>query len=406
MKLTPLVLTPHLSALNWLLIESFMLLAIFILPFSKSAAHISIVISLVLWFFRKFLWNEKFPSIPPCNLSYTLLLVIIFFSLLRVPAENQFLSVSSFLHWIQNIGTFFICVELFEKPKRISRFVGVFVFSMTLVALNGFYQLAHGADLFGHSIEVPGRFFRMRSSLKAPSILASYLLISVPIVFHFWFREKTWSLKSSLYVVLLGLLGVALIATLSRGSFVALTAAIFLYVFFTQKKWVAPLILLAPCLLLLSKMLRYNFFTSLNLKDITVGERLGYWQAALGMIKEHPFIGQGIRMYNAKFPSFAPPSVAHIHPYAHTHNSYLQIWSEIGLWGLLALVIPFFFFLGREMKNRRINDFSLKHALWVGITAFLIQSFFENNFQLSAFLLLFWPFWGMYVALPSQSSGT
>ena len=64
---------------------------------------------------------------------------------------------------------------------------------MSLVALNGFYQMTFGVDLIkGYKAWVPGRYLRMRSSFGAPNDLSTFLLLAVPIAFSFWASLKKW----------------------------------------------------------------------------------------------------------------------------------------------------------------------------------------------------------------------
>ena len=84
------------------------------------------------------------------------------------------------------------------------------------------------------------------------------------------------------------------------------------------------------------------------------------------------------------------------------------MWSEIGLFGLLAFLIPLSFYLGKGLffNQFKTRASSLSNALLVGIAAFLIQAFFDTNFYALQASFLFWIFWGMYVglSLPRDSS--
>ncbi|HID86926.1 MAG TPA: O-antigen ligase domain-containing protein [Anaerolineae bacterium] len=66
-------------------------------------------------------------------------------------------------------------------------------------------------------------------------------------------------------------------------------------------------------------------------------ERLAHWQAALGMWRDHPWLGVGIGNYVAAYPRYALPRWDD--PLGHAHNYYLNIAAETGLVGLVAYLL-------------------------------------------------------------------
>ncbi|MFQ6057446.1 MAG: O-antigen ligase family protein [Anaerolineae bacterium] len=66
-------------------------------------------------------------------------------------------------------------------------------------------------------------------------------------------------------------------------------------------------------------------------------ERLAHWQAALGMWRDHPWLGVGIGNYVAAYPRYALPRWDD--PLGHAHNYYLNIAAETGLVGLIAYLL-------------------------------------------------------------------
>ena len=400
---------PPLPFVGWAAIEIFFLLTLVFLPFSKTGAEINILICLSLWILRKILCREKLTFIPVCTIAYLVFLLAIIGSLTQVPAPHFHDGIRGFLKWIKYLGIFQVSVELFQDPKRAARAVKGFLLIAAVIVANGFYQMWFGHDFLRHfSIDVPGRLVRMQSSFSSPNGLAAFLLLGIPLSFQTWEKNKKWNKQSIFYAILLIFFSVAFIMTLSRSAFLALLISIFLYLVLQKKS--ALFSFLGSCgvlaiLFSMSKELRYNFFGSFNAEDVTIGERLRFWEITLRMIREHPFLGNGINMYYTKFPLFAPATETYR---GYAHNSYLQMWSEIGLFGLLAFLIPLSFYLGKGLFSSRfkIRVSSLSNALLVGIVAFLIQAFFDTNFYALQASFLFWIFWGMYVglSLPSDSS--
>ncbi len=389
-----LTLGPRLSAVSWFFIEAFALIAVFFLPFSKSTAEAGITVSLILWALRKFPWNERFPVLFPCSLSYLIFLFFVVLSLYQIPREHLWDGFRGFMKWFQYLAVFFMAMEWLEDGKRQRRFLRVFIFSITLVCLNGFTQLWAGQDLVkGYTADLPGRFARVQSSLNSPNDLAAFLLLGLPLIFFLWLKENKWSLKSGLLALILVLSGLAFLLTLSRSGFLALLLSLVAFAVVTGKKKVLIPLAAGLGLLFFSKAMRYNFFGSLNLQDITVGERLRFWTLTWEMIKENPLFGGGVNTFFQRFAAMAPPEELYR---GYAHNCYLQMWSEVGLAGLLAFMVPPVFLLTRLLRRaaKEKTPFSLEHALWISLTAFFIQSFFDTNFYGLQTSLIFWIFWG------------
>jgi putative inorganic carbon (HCO3(-)) transporter len=83
-------------------------------------------------------------------------------------------------------------------------------------------------------------------------------------------------------------------------------------------------------------------------------ERLAFWQAALAMWRDHPWLGVGFGNYQASYGRYALPKW----PMAlgHAHNYYLNVAAETGLVGLVAYLILWgaaFWQTGKAMRGAR-----------------------------------------------------
>lgn len=392
-----LKLGPRLSAVSWAFIELFSLLAVFFLPFSKSVAETGIYVALVLWVLRKFPWSEPFPSLRPSNAAYVIFLVIVAASLLRVPHELMATGARGFFKWLKFVGIFFLFLEMAADATRRQRLVATFLASTALLTLNGFYQMWSGVDLVKHyAVDIPGRLIRMRSSLGSPNDLAAFLMAAMPVAFAAWLGEKRWTPRSALYLTLLALFSVAFILTFSRAAFLSLVLVSAYYVLrYSSKRTALALGIVLAVVIFSSETLLKNYVTSLNPSDITIGERLRFWQATWDMIRERPFFGNGVNMYYQLFPKFAGAGETYR---GYAHNCYLQMWSEIGLFGLLAFLYPFVILVGEEFFRRSGPEFGLKQALAVSLSALLLQSFFDTNFYGLQTAFIFWMLWGVFAS--------
>ncbi len=386
-------LEARLSKVSWAFIELFTLTAVLLLPFSKSAAEIGILISLGLWALRKFPWDEPLPRASICAVAYLSFIGLALLSGAGTTSQGLAETLRGTAKWVKYFGIFFMSTELFCDDKKRGRLIAVLLFSAALVCADGFYQMITGADLVKHySVDIPGRFVRMQGPFSSPNDLGTFLLFALPLAFFYWLGEKKWRPKSALLVSLTALLTVSFICTLSRSAFLALFLSAFFFVLVTQAKKTVIALTVTPLLLIISPMLRYNFFGSLNLNDITVGERLQVWKVTLKMIMAHPWLGNGINTYTDKFASFAPAGMTY-HGYAH--NCYLQMATEVGIPALAIFLLPWLIILTKEIAAWRASDRTpARSALLIIIPAFLVQSAMDTNFYALQASTLFWIFWG------------
>ena len=113
-------------------------------------------------------------------------------------------------------------------------------------------------------------------------------------------------------------------------------------------------------------------------EDESVSSRVRFWTHSINSIKERPILGVGIgnwRIYATKFDS--NDIFSYVVPYT-THNDFLEIFSETGIFGFLSYVSFFFFIFKRNFKNfiRWIrSDSSPLHVFFLlAIIFFLIDS--------------------------------
>ncbi len=113
----------------------------------------------------------------------------------------------------------------------------------------------------------------------------------------------------------------------------------------------------------------------------TVGSnRFPRWSAGLQSIEKRPVLGQG-------FSYGGVPNSGYVHPYKPDwgyalHNSYLQIWQEIGFVGLIVVVTPIFLVLRSLSQARQIGerDRSLRN-LYAGFAGVVVSGAFNAFFE-------------------------
>jgi O-antigen ligase len=118
--------------------------------------------------------------------------------------------------------------------------------------------------------------------------------------------------------------------------------------------------------------------------------RYGIWTDSLKMVAANPVAGVGLGAYQTVFPIYAQGDGSLIIEFAH--NDYIQVLTDAGLIGG-ALAIWFLILLGRsflrslDTRDPRLRTIAL--GCGGGIFALLIHSLFDFNLQLPSNALLF-----------------
>ena len=373
------------------LTKAFFLLALFFLPISKAMVEIGAMGTIIGWLILKTRNKEDFFIEKKVLFPYSFLLAWMILSFVNMDSENLYKGVRGFLKWIEYLGFLVIVAEILNNKKVQQKCLWIFFASMLLVTINGFYQLWHGTDFLRHVSLDPGRITRMKSSLGAANNLASFYLLALPLAFyHFKINLDQKNKLFYFYLALFISFFAAFILTFSRAAFLGLVLSTTFYLALKNRRLL--IIFFAGLLILLgvSATLRSNFVTSINFNDITIQERLHQWQASWELFKTHPFLGHGVNMFYQKLPPLKLESGLYR---GYAHNSYLQMLVEAGSVGLFVFILPLLAGLGKFCRDKKST---LNDALWVGLSAFLIQAFFDNNFYAMQPAFLFWLFLGFY----------
>jgi O-antigen ligase len=215
---------------------------------------------------------------------------------------------------------------------------------------------------------------------------------------------RSWSRHLTPVALILMLL--ALAATLARGAWLAfiIGAAAFLIARrrhrnaqLKLKSSILPLaiagaagvvIILLP---LLSNQAAINHL--LNLKSAR--GRIWMWAVTWTMIRDAPWGGHGLGTFGLQFPlyqakafsqAWSAPFIANASFTSEAHNDYLQLWAELGLFGLLAFGALIWIVLKR---GRALAGDPLALGCWAAVISLLINAAVAFPMHLPATLMLF-----------------
>jgi len=402
---------------------------LFWLPYSPAVVETCVVLALILWILkRSILLRQKYLSgllrnegvlgyvtcFKPENsfLNKPILFFLIacflsiFNSVIFFDSLHNFFTKT--LEWFL---VYFLVLEVFKTERQILIALGVILLTTFSTALDSLIQYFTFKDIFlGHLIEPQGR---VTAAFKTPNGLGAYLILSLPLMMSaVWSfrRRRGVGVALSLCVVLVL---ASLVLTFSRGAWVgAAMGIIFMGLTIIWRKTKSVFFISSGILLTLI-LVGFFFFMTVqkrtyqsHLHRNTSQWRLDIWWDSLKMIKEKPLLGHGINTYMRVFQNYQRKFEG-LHPYnpTYAHNCYLQLTAEtgvIGLLGFLGILMTLFCKSFEKIKHileKNANMMGLFLGMLSGIVAFLVHSFFDNNFyslQLSVYL---WVMIGMLGAL-------
>lgn len=259
---------------------------------------------------------------------------------------------------------------------------------------------------------------------------AEYLILPLSLTMGLFLVKNKIFNKFFLLLALLAM-GLTLLFTFTRGSYlaIAITIPIMSFLYFKSakneksKKFYIKIVLAFLLLTIIALALIYvphplnrgntvlgKLKSRVTIKTLTSGSstlrRIATWKFTWMMIKDYPILGSGLGTYayhTLKYQAdfFSIRNNREIYPHgfaAQSHNEYLQLWSELGiiglllfLWIILAYYRNVFINIGKIDKKQQ----AITIGLTGGVTAVLVDAIFGFPLQLATSISLFWMFLGL-----------
>ncbi|MFC1657837.1 O-antigen ligase family protein [Candidatus Omnitrophota bacterium] len=399
---------------------------ILFIPISAAATEIFTGWAILSFIIKKMI-KPEFGFIK--KLPNLFLLFFIIFCGLSLFNSGPFLKISVralFAKWLEYIFIFLAAGDTLADSKRLRNAVTILLVMGAVVGIDVLFQQFLGIEFLRHRPLVFKKIMRIHiitGPFKHYNDLATYLVCILPLaVSLFLIKAK----KKIYYVVLflmVALLSLCLLFTFSRGGWLGFMAAALLMLFLSRLNR-RVLIIVGIFILLITLMpkarerVAYTFKTAYFQKAASqkkkryVGDanRFLYWDTAFAMIKENPFLGQGVGTYMAQSSHYTPKKRKI--PYAH--NCYLQIWAETGIFALLSFLLFLGSILYKAIKAFRGSCFKVQSPkdgssgkisfagnpyLLLGVICaifgFLVHSFFDTQLYSLQLSVLFWVMLGM-----------
>ena len=238
-----------------------------------------------------------------------------------------------------------VIVSTVERSEQLERLAAFGCLGMLGTAAYGVIQRIQGVEVSASTVDLtvnagmPGRVYSFYDNSNA---FAQLLVLLIPVGFALLFgagrkRYRLIGLASA------GLGCAALLMTYSRSCWLGLAAAAVVFMFLWKRKFL-PLFLAAAvaAIPLLPSSILNRILTTFNGNDSSISSRGPLYEAALRLIQRSPVTGgglgtaavqQAVKDFNVYSGTFS---------FVHSHNTFLQIWLETGLLGIVAFIASMF----------------------------------------------------------------
>jgi len=392
-------------------------------PIKEAVAGVLVVIGLMLWGLN--MTNQKNFHFVNHSLNLPILSFMIICLLVSIKELPLFL---------MGPCLYFIIINNLNYPQHVDRILTVIFIIGGLFGIYGILQY------FGIDFSFwEGNFGRQKVSGLFGNVnyFAEYLIIPLPIAVSLFFVSRN-KFKKILLLIGIFAMGISLILTFTRGSYLSFGASLifmfFLFIsskgksFIRENKKLFSIILLIIIIIIslfvipnplnksgtvISKIKGRTSTTQLT-KGSSIKSRIATWKFTTLMIRDNPLLGSGIGTYKyntlryqARF--FEQGQNRTIYPYGFAqkaHNEYLQLWAELGIIGLsifIWLMVSYFNY-GIKILQKAKDDY--KQGILIGlmgaVVAILVDSLFGFPFHLPASIILFWVVLGLSVVVVSD----
>jgi len=351
-------------------------------PYLNYAYSVLFIAFLISWIITKKISLERIkPLTYPLALLCLALIVSTIFSLNKINTFGQL------YQYVNGLLLFFVAASLCHEDKI--RVIRTAIFSGFVISVLAIYQYLFG---FQHLLnymsaeKITNAFAldyveRRRTFFPfvTPNILAGYLAMVIPLALTG--SKKRW-LGISASVV-------ALLLTRSLGALLSLFLALVIYFYLRNKSKRRILILLSLGLAVIGVI--FVIRTCVHKEHLqpvfSAIARLGYWRESIEIIKARPLTGIGIGNFNLVWSRYA-------------HNSYLQIWAEMGILGIISILWLIIAIFKTAPKNLKDAAYTKETAgIITAIAVFLIHNFVDFSFFLPEVSLIWWGILGLSVGL-------
>lgn len=353
-------------------------LSIFVIfgAFSKDIAKTFFILSYLLFaitncfsqgkFRWKCLWERSF--IDPYLLCFGIICTVSALFSIDASHSIEILTQRYFFYFL----IFTIGVRIGKDNSLSIKFLKLLIASALIVSAGVIYD-------FVLYFLVNARFEKIITAYGINCLSVIYFSCVVPAVV-FWFMFAKGFTKKTIALLGLGIVAAAVLFYYSRALWLALPLALFPVIFFAfPKKRVYLLVATAAAVLLVFSYppVKERILSGKTLSPAAWSERVQMWWVAVKTGVDNPITGSGVGTFEFILPEYKD-FIASGDDHHHAHNTYFEVFAELGIFGFLSFLFLFAAYLRKAFVafpkdcNKRIfaaaTLASVLTVLWSEIT--------------------------------------
>ena len=330
------------------------LITLFFMPLHEKLKAAGFWITLAFWLTKLFRErHEQKLWIPPFALAMLLFVGVAFLSAVFSDYHNR--ATRGALDAFRNTLFFLILANTINSHEKIKLIIYVLMGSFII----GSFTALHQYFSVGPEIEM--------LSLGEKNSTAQVLSMFLALIFGLLFSLRKEYLFRTVLLSVAILAGFVLVLTYARGMWLAVLAMLIIFGLI-RLDWKVPV---AITLLMGTVWIGMSFSERLTQKVATLKSplpdadmigRYEIWRESLEMIKDRPLLGIGLKTYGL-------PQVTHKYHLvssSHAHNMFLNVAAELGLAGLVTLIVWLIFYFYAIIRMRVGMNSEINQGLWLG----------------------------------------
>lgn len=319
--------------------------------------------------------------------------------------------------WAEMIVVFWVVLNGVRAPAaRRALFATLVALSVIAVLLGCYQRFVHPDWLMFHRVQAEQFLGRASGSFGIPNSLAAFLLLLLPALGALTFRRGAGAVARVFGGWLTLVLGFGLVLTVSRGAWLGLALALFVWPLAAGRgSWWRRLGMAAAVLgglmtvggVLYATIPKVQERFGALVRDMGETTRPVMWRAAWKLFEEHPALGTGAGSYNVLFEKYRPEKFPGEPQWAH--NDYLNTLSDYGGVGFVLFFGGWAAIAVRCLRRQRrlesrpsasdwLDSPAVIAGLAIGALAFALQLFVDFHFKIPALAMA----WAVVTALIVQ----
>lgn len=380
------------------------------IPVVSSVWDEALLVFCIVWI----IWERKKAARPvpaklnPLDLPMAVFLTVCF-ALLCLVCQYPSIQVSGFRATCQYLLWFYIVTRLIRNDRDCMTLYLTLVSLAFVLSLHGIYQYITKAPMPSNWVAQAETAVRTRvySIFGSPNIMGDFMVLFVPMTAALAYYAEKPGQKALAWLATFCMC-FACLFTMSRAAWVAMAAAILLFILLVDRRL---FLLLAAGLVILVMIpfvrTRIGFLFTQDFVDAnTNGGRGGRWPLGLELLQTygvwtgvgHGMFGGAVAMQN---------QVLDYVQYFYLDNYYLKTLVETGYLGLAGYVIMLLgmifaacrsiFRTHAQWTQKKSRNYPLVVGMFCGLLGVLIHCFFENIFEEPYMMVYFWSIAAMIV---------